>query len=58
MDKFSYQNIKNASIDYTFFKLNYEYHSYVSLKNKINLYSKSYLANQLAKKLGKPMIIY
>ena len=36
MAKFAYNNYKNANIDYTFFKLDYGYHAYISFKKNTN----------------------
>lgn len=41
----------NVNIDHMFFELNCCYYLYVLIKDKVNSYSKSYLANELAKKL-------
>ena len=46
MTKFIYNNVKNARIEYIFFNLNYKYHTYISYKNNINLYSKPKLVNK------------
>lgn len=44
MTEFAYNNIRNASIDYISFKLNYNYHSYIFYKKDINSGFKSKLA--------------
>ena len=48
---FFYNNIKDISINFIFFKLNYNYYLSIFFKNNINLYFKFYLANILANKL-------
>ena len=58
MAEFAYNNIKNASIGHTPFKLNCNFHLQVSFKDVIDPYFKSYSANKLVKKLRKPMDIY
>lgn len=55
--KFAYNNIKNASIGHTFFKLNYSYHSCISFKKNSNLCSKSKSAEELFAELRDLMII-
>lgn len=51
--KFAYNNIKNISIGYIPLVLNYLYHLKVSIKDEINLYSKSCFDNELVDKLKK-----
>ena len=43
---------------YTFFELNYSYHSQVSFKDKCNIYLRSSSANELVTKLGEQINIY
>lgn len=56
--KFAYNNAKNVSTSYTFFKLNCGYHSWMSYENNINSCSKSKSANKLLIELRKLIIIY
>ena len=49
--KFAYNNIRNASTSYIFFKLNCRYHPYVSYKEDLNLYLKSKTIEKLFFKL-------
>ena len=58
MAKFAYNNAKNASTGHTPFKLNCGYHSQMSYKNDIDLYSKSKLADKLSVELRELMIVY
>ena len=51
MTKFIYNNAKKASTNHTFFELNCNYHLQIFFKNNVDLYSRSRLANELAKKL-------
>lgn len=55
MAEFAYNNTKNASIDYTSFKLNYGYHPKVFFKENIDPYSRSRSANKLAEELKELM---
>lgn len=57
MMEFVYNNIKNANIGHTFFKLNYSYHSNVSFKEDSNFCSKFKSAEELSTKLSDLMII-
>lgn len=57
MTKFIYNNTKNISLDYTFLKLNYEYHLYVFSEEDIDLCLKSHSAKKLAKELKSQMSI-
>ena len=41
MARFTYNNTKNASIDYTLFKFNGKYHLYISYKKDLNFRLKS-----------------
>lgn len=56
--KFTYNNAKNKTTDHTLFQLNYDYHSYISYEDNIDFRSKSYLANELVKKLKDLILIY
>lgn len=58
MIKFKYGNAKNISIIYKFFELDYQYYYYFIFENNIKLCIKLQLANYLAKKLQKLIIIY
>ncbi len=58
MAKFTYNNAPNTSTSYISFALNCPYYLKVFVKDKINLYSKSYFANRLADKLKKLVEIY
>ena len=51
MAKFAYNNAKNANICHTPFKLNCDYHLYVSYKEDLYPRSKSKAADELAGKL-------
>ena len=51
MAEFVYNNIKNVSIGYTFFELNYRYHPHNSFEDDSNLCSKSYSVEELDKEL-------
>ncbi len=51
MAKFAYNNTKNTSIGYTFFKFNCGFHSQVLFEEDVNSCSRSRLANKLADKL-------
>ena len=53
MDKFAYNNAKNASINHMLFKLNFGYHFWVSYEENIDLCSKSKSKNKLSEKLKK-----
>ena len=46
-----YNNAKNASTSYIFFKLNYNYHLYIFFKKNINFYFQFKIANKLLAKL-------
>lgn len=53
-----YNNTKNASIGHTLFELNYSYHLCIFFENNINLHSKSYSADRMAKQQRDLMSIY
>ncbi len=53
MAEFAYNNPKNTSIGHTPFKLNYGFYSQVLFKEDVNSHFRSYLANELADKLGE-----
>ena len=57
MAEFAYNNAKNPSSSYTFFELNYGYHSWMSYKKDVNLYSKSKSVDELSAKLKKLIIV-
>ena len=56
--KFAYNNIKNASTNHTIFKLNCGYHPKITFEKNIDLRSRSYFANKLAKKLKELIEVY
>ena len=58
MAEFDYNNVKNASISYTPFELNCDYHFYISYKEDIDPCSQSKLADNLANELKKLMAMY
>ncbi len=51
MPEFAYNNIKNASIGHTLFKINYGYYPRVSFKEDVDPCSRSRSANKLAEEL-------
>lgn len=55
--KFLYNNIKNASIRYKYFKLNYKYHLYDSFKNDIDSYFKFKWVDKLVMEIGNLIAI-
>ena len=55
MAEFAYNNAKHASMRYTFFELNCEYHPRVSYKEDINPRSRSKAANKLTEELRNLM---
>lgn len=55
---FSYNNIKNTNISHIFFKLNCEYHLYISYEQNLNPYSKSKITKKLFSKLQNLIAIY
>ena len=59
MAEFAYNNVKNASIGYTTFELNCEYHPRVFYKEEeiFNLRSKSKIAEELFSELQELMIV-
>ena len=57
MVEFAYNNTKNASISYTFFKLNYGYYLYISYKKDLNPHSKLKTAKKLSSKLQNLMAV-
>ena len=58
MAEFTYNNAKNASIDYTPFELNCGYHSHVFYKENVDPCSKSKSAEDLANDLRELMMVY
>ena len=56
MAEFAYNNTKNASPSHTSFKLNYDYHSWMFYKKKVNLCSKAKSADKLLAKLEELMV--
>ena len=57
MAEFAYNNAKNASIGHMPFELNYDYHLWISYKEKVNLCSKSKSADKPSVKLRELMIV-
>ena len=57
MAKFAYNNTKNASTGYTPFKLNCEYHPWVSYEEDIDPCFKSKSADKLSAKLQELMSV-
>ena len=55
---FVYNNVKNASISYIFFKINYKYHPYIFYKKNLNLRSKLKTTKELSFKLQNLIAIY
>ena len=58
MAEFAYNNVKNASIGNTSFKLNCDYHSRISYEKNINLCSKSKSTNELSTDPQELMTMY
>ena len=58
MAEFAYNNAKNASTDFTPFKLNCEYHLRVSYREDLDPRSKSRIAKELSSKLRELMIVW
>lgn len=58
MVKFAYNNVKNTSINYIFFELNFGYYLGIFYKKDVNSYFKYKSANNLANNLIKYMIVY
>lgn len=56
--EFAYNNIKNASISYTYFELNYGYHPCKCFEDKVDSDSKSCSADKRAKDLRQLMSMY
>lgn len=56
--KFIYNNTKNASIGYIFFKFNYSYYFYILYKENLDPYSKLKMINKLASKLKDLITLY
>ena len=57
MAKFTYNNTKNTSISYIFFKLNCSFHLKVLYNKDLNLCSKSKTPDKLVAKLRKLMTV-
>ncbi len=53
MVEFAYNNIKNASIEHTFFEVNCSYHTRISFEEDLDPRLRSHSANELAEKLRK-----
>ena len=58
MADFTYNKVKNASISYMFFKLNYNYYFYIFYKNDLNPDFKSRAIDKLAGKLRELITFY
>lgn len=58
MTKFTYNNAKNASIDYMSFELNYDYYSHMIFEEDIDFCSVSKTANKLTAKLLELLTIF
>ena len=58
MVEFAYNNIKNISMRYTLFELNYRYYQCISYKEDINPCSWSKIVDELTKKLRNLIAIY
>lgn len=56
--KFVYNNVKNISISYILFKLNYGYYFWKLYKKDVDFCSKSKIADKLLVKLKKLVIVY
>ena len=57
MVEFAYNNAKNGSSNYILFKLNCDYHPWMSYKKNVNAYLKSKSADELSAKPRKRMIV-
>lgn len=57
MTELRYNNAKNANINYIFFELNCNYHSYMFFENETNPYSRFYFTDKLAKELNNLILI-
>ena len=57
MMEFAYNNVKNASTNHIFFKLNCGYYPYVSSEEDFNLCSKSRFMEKLSSKLQELMTV-
>ena len=57
MAEFTYNNVKNTSNGYIFFKLNYSYQLQMLCKKKVNPHSMFNLADELWAELKELMII-
>ncbi len=53
MVEFFYNNVKNASIGHTLFKVNYEFYPQFLFKKNVDAHSKSRSTSKLAKELRK-----
>ena len=58
MAEFAYNNIKNTSIGYMLFKLNYGYHPWVFYEEDLDPRSQSKTAEELSSKLQNLMATY
>ena len=52
MAKFAYNNVKNVSIGYMLFELNYDFYSRASYKKEVDPHSQSKLRDKLITKFG------
>ena len=58
MAEFAYNNAKNASTGFTLFKLNCEYHPWVSYKEDFDPHSQSKIVEKLSSELRNLMAAY
>ena len=58
MAEFAYNSTKNASTGYMPYELNWSYHPDVTFKDNVDLHSRSYSADELAKELRELIDIY
>ena len=58
MMEFAYNNAKNLSTSYKFFKFNCVYHLYVFFEDNVDSHSKFYSVKELVRKLRELISIY
>ena len=58
MAEFAYNNIKNTSINYISFKINYKYYFQVFYKKDLNSCFKSKWINKLLVKFWESIVVY
>ena len=56
--EFTYNNLKNDSIRYIFFELNYKYYLYISYKKNVNLCSRFKVGDNITKRLRDLIVVY